>query len=328
MLPKLVHRVSLHPEVDGTGVIDRHLYTLHNDAGECLYISPHLSEYMSKRWKRVWKRRYLSDGDDGLSDGDDGNSNSHDVDDISGWYYGDGRTSVPQEQKRGWNNDKIVRAVSAWEKSSLSSFGLAMPILDDGTRMFKDCTDLKSFYSTNFKSCETATGMFEGCTALKRVNSPNVFYKTVSDKIKGVKYGSRMFAGSGLEEIELNLPALRNGSSMFEGCKFLSLVTLNLTNCKNMNRMFSNCIRLSEVNFPTHLSQYSNVDYLVNIQSAEYAFSNCRDLVNFNVPQMNKLTQGKYMFAGCSSLHQLNTLFPALVNGESMFQSCSDLSFI
>jgi hypothetical protein len=191
MLPKLVHRTSLEPHIEGEEVVDKQYYTLHNDAGQCVYVSPSLSEYMYTRW---WRRRWWKGGGGGSGwyflpivlpphPGGKGKRRPRPkktyVEDISWYYYADPNTKVPIIRDRNWKPSTVKRAVSAWEISNIEKFGLQFTKVEDCTRMFFGCRRLKGFYSTNFQQCKNATGMFEDCDALKKFSSRPAVFKRV-----------------------------------------------------------------------------------------------------------------------------------------------------
>lgn len=337
ILPELVNRASLSPIIEGNTIVQNQYYTLHNDAGQCVYISPALNEYMTKRW-----RRWRNGGGDGGKKwyllplaapahpyfGGGRRRGRYWEEDISHWYENSSDPLPLAQNKRGWKNTQVVRAVSAWENSALEKYIIPLPRCKDCTAMFKDCKNLKTFDGTSFKQCRRAMCMFENCTSLRELKcSRAAFYKKKGNKIIGLIYGAKMFKGSGLQAVDLDLLALKDGQQMFRDCVDLERVNMKLLRLRNMNRMFQNCPILGEVRFPHTKSQFQNVRCnLPNVVTAIGAFYNCLELVDFGATIMPKLEDGSHMFQNCRELAQIETDFPALINGEQMYDGCSSLT--
>lgn len=333
ILPKLVHRTSLEPEVTVDGVEDKQYYTLHNDAGDCLYVSPSLSEYMYRktRWWKPWKpgpggRRnkwqflpiVLPPHPGGKVKDKTPKTKFPPIEDISWEYAWSSEKIAPSTNKRLWKPSEIKYAISAWEESEIEKFSMQFTKVEDCTRMFYGCKKLRGFYSSNFKKCTNTTGMFEGCIRLKEMTTHHSVFV-------GSIYASRMFANSGVREVELNLQSLEIANSMFEECPSLQRVKLCMPKCKEMNRIFYNCKKLAEVQFPKDNMQ-SLVNNLQTVTHAEEAFVNT-SISNFTVPRMPQLISGRSMFGNCKSLYQIETIYPKLENGNDMFRGCSDLRY-
>lgn len=342
ILPELVSRVSLSPIIEKDQVVENQFFTLHNDAGECVYISPALNEYMTKRRRFIPKphpiprpRRksgwYFLPIALPAHPGGGGRGNRRrgwSIGDISFWYDGSNETTVPAQNKRGWKNSDIVRAVSAWENSKIETYQISLTNCEECTAMFKDCKNLRKFYVSNFKSCKNAVCMFENCTSLHELKcNKSTFYKRKGNKISGLIYGAKMFKGSGLQEIELDLLALKQGQEMFRDCTKLGRVDMKMLRLQNMDRMFQGCTKLMEVRFPHIKPQLQKVKcHLPNVTTAIGAFYNCRELANFGATRLNSLVDGSHMFQKCIKLAQIETEFPVLENAEQMYEGCTSLT--
>ena len=331
ILPKLVHRTSLVPEITVDGVDERQYYTLHNDAGVCVYVSPSLSEYMYRRmwWWRPWKpgprRRnkwqflpiVLPPHPGGKVPTGRPKPKPEKVTDISWKYYCSNQKSAPASNRRDWKPSEVERAVSAWEQSEIEKFSMQMPNVEDCTRMFYGCKKLRGFYSSNFQKCTDATGMFEGCIKLKDMTlHPGVFRR--------VQYTPKMFMGSGVRQVELYMPEMFLGNSMFEDCPNLVRARMVITKCEDMNRMFAGCRKLAEVRFPRN-EMSSTVNHLPNVMTANAAFAVC-PISDFQVTHMPKLEWANEMFT-YTNLYQIQTCFPELTEANSMYEGCSDLRY-
>ena len=309
-MPKLVHRTSLVPELTLDGIDEKQYYTLHNDAGECVYISPSLSEYMYRRtwWWRPWKPGPGGRGNKwqflpivlpphpgGKVPTGRPKPKPFYIDDISWLYWYTSSKTVPASNRRTWKSTEVKRAVSAWEGSNLETFSVQLPKVEDCTRMFYGCKKLRGFYSTNFQQCTDATGMFENCTALKKLPAR-------ASTFKRVQYTPKMFMNSGVREVELYIPEMFLGNSMFEDCGELRRVKIVMTKCEDMNRMFAACRKLAEVRFPRN-EMDSSVNHLPNVMTANAAFAVC-PISDFQVKHMPKLEWANEMFT-YTNLYQI-----------------------
>lgn len=345
MLPKLVHRTSLSPIVVNGQVEQRQFYTLHNDAGKCVFVSPALQDGMNKKWTRPWRWNWRTDESwhlhpilvpEGSSYGallpDYGGSNSditspdgpvepddipdiiippipvpQIVTDISWWYATDKRKSVVPPAHDGYNANNILTANHTWEKSGLIEYEMDLPNCINGTRMFAQSYDLVEFTATNFKSLQHAEGMFEECEYLEKLPSNN-------DVFNGVVYGAKMFMKTRLTSFGLDMPNLVNGISMFNYCTNLaSCSTTSFPELVEGSAMFYYCDGLKTIStsFP-------------KLQVADSMYRGCTLLSGFsNIPSFPALINGRNMFRDCVNLNCSNftdSSFSALQDGMGMFQ--------
>ena len=316
MLPKLVHRTSLSPIVVDGEVEQRQFYTLHNDAGDCVFVSPALQERMNKKWTRPWRWNWrnseswhlhpiivpegstygaiIPDGWTNLPDG----TITHDkliVDDISWWYATNPRKTVIPPAYAGYKAKNILKANHTWEKSGLTSYKMDLPNCISGTRMFAQSYNLVEFKAKDFKSLQHAEGMFEECEYLEKLPSNN-------DVFDGVMYGAKMFMKTKLSSFGLEMPNLVNGTSMFNYCTSLaSCSTPSFPELIEGSAMFYYCDGLKTISttFP-------------KLQVADSMYRGCTLLGGFTASD-DAMSSGTYAF-------------PALINGRNMFRDCVNLN--
>ena len=365
MLPKLVHRTSLSPIVVGGKVEQRQFYTLHNDAGECVFVSPALQDGMNKMWKRPWRWNwrtheswhlhpilvpegstygallpdYVIEGDNDITSPDNPNPlpptpnpdpipDPQEITDISWWYATDKRKSIVPPEYAGYKPNKILTANHTWEKSGLTSFEMDLPNCTSGIRMFAQSYDLVKFEAKNFKSLQHAEGMFEECEYLEKLPSNN-------DVFNGVMYGAKMFMKSKLTSFGLEMPNLVNGTSMFNYCTSLaSCSTPSFPELIEGSAMFYYCDGLKTISttFPklqvadsmyrgcTLLSGFSSAPSFPALQNGRSMFRDCVNLncSNFTDSSFSALQDGMGMFQG-TSITSIPCKFPALQNARQMF---------
>lgn len=345
MLPKLVHRTSLSPIVVDGQIEQRQFYTLHNDAGDCVFVSPALQDRMNKKWKRPWRWNWrtaeswhlhpilvpegshggfgaLIPDDDGISLPDGSIETEKEIiTDISWWYATNKRKTVIPPSYEGYKAKNILKANHTWEKSGLKSYNMNLPICEEGTRMFAESYDLASFTATDFKSLVHAEGMFEKCSL---ITTP----PTTKDMFSSVQYGSKMYKETGLTEFDLDMPNLENAVEMFYYCDKLASFTANVPNLKKMDSMFDTCFSLDTfyVSEEAEETEQSTELKFNSVETATYAFYSCEKLGKFDCKEMRNLTDASFMFYGCPKLKKIETLFDSLTIGKGMFQNCSSLT--
>lgn len=359
MLPKLVHRTSLSPVVVDGVVEQRQYYTLHNDAGDCVFVSPALQNRMNKMWHRPWRWNWrtaeswhlhpilVPEGsiygallwDDTSMSLPDGtiHTDKEIVTDISWWYATNKRKTVIPPPYAGYKAKNIQKANHTWEKSGLTSYKLNLPKCVEGIRMFAECDYLTKFEATDFKSLEHAEGMFEKCYQISTI-------PTTKDVFSSVKYASKMYKETAITEFDLDMSNLETAEEMFYYCSQLASFSGNVPKLKNMNSMFDTCYTLTTLSGKTDEGDKSGESgddtgtssggtgststkiELNSVQTAKYAFYLCDKLPTLNCEQMSSLTDADFMFYGCSVLNNVQTLFNSLRNAKGMFQNCFTLS--
>lgn len=355
MLPKLVHRTSLSPIVVNGQVEQRQFYTLHNDAGDCVFVSPALQDRMNKKWKRPWRWNWRtaeswhlhpilvpegSHGNFGALIPDDGISlpdgsietEKEIITDISWWYATNKRKTVIPPPYEGYKAKNILLANHTWEKSGLLSYSMDLPKCTSGIRMFAESYDLASFTANDFKSLQHGEGMFENCEYLTTIsNNSDVFTELV--------YGSKMFKQTSISSFNLSMPELTNGTEMFYYCTSLaSCSTQSFPELTQGNRMFYYCdgLRSIDTTFPklqnanemyrgcTLLSGITVSNKFPNLTSARFMFRDCTNFVpNFDDTSFPQLEDGFAMFDTVSNLTEIPCKFPNLKNARQMFRKCN-----
>ena len=214
---------------------------------------------------------------------------------------------------RSWNID-LPNVVQGGEHSiagavfrrcqKLESYTGQLPMLKmaatrvvSGRGMFEECTSLKT-WSVNLPSLEDGLRMFYGCTSLAlfepsldKLNSGDyMFYGTgfvsFNVRLPLLEVGKAMFAVClSLETFDSNLPLCVDGTDMFNGCKKLVNFNSSLPSLKNGKNMFRNCgleaVTINEIlsSLPTNPSgTHDNNDYVITFTGCPGA-STCNAII-------------------------------------------------
>lgn len=331
ILPKLVHRVSLSPEMNQDGQLEKRVYyTLHNDAGTCLYASPYFRDGLSTRRVRFFFGKRQPERWFMWIVGGGGPFGPRPVDDDDDWeivdidHEYDGETTlrlIPRQSECYWKGRNVITARYAFARTGLVKVYKNFPKVRDTQGMFCECPNLKSFHSRDFKKSKNTSHMFRDCPVLDRFcsyDSRKVFKRT-----KNCNY---MFKGcKALPEIILSIAYATTAKEMFRDCTSLHTALLYCPNIITMDSMFDTCTNLSE--FSTAKSSVINSPVNLNaVETATYAFYDCKKLSKFNCKKMLNLRDAKFMFYGCTKLNNVSTIFSSLVDGKGMFQNCTSLT--
>ena len=191
---------------------------------------------------------------------------------------------------------------------------------NDGTGLFKDCTNLKKIKSIDnldVSNVQDMSSMFENCTSLtnidisgwdsdgtRNITNMNSMFKNCStltnvtllsdaDSTKDLADTAAMFEGcSKLTNIDLkNITtwAVEDMGSMFKNCSSLTNLdlTMNDTGCvKNMSSMFENCTNLENlklVEFNHDYYTYISLFSTGNVTNMQNMFKNCSSLKNLEL---------------------------------------------
>ena len=171
--------------------------------------------------------------------------------------------------------------------------------LEDGERMFYNCTNLTSF-SSDLSNLTECFYMFGSCSNLT----------SFSSDLSKLTNGARMFYNcSQLTSFNSDLSNLEKGSFMFYATNFTSFNT-DLPSLTDGYYMFDGCTNLES--FSTDLSK---------LGEGECMFYNCSNLTSFS-SDLSSLTYGYSMFLYCSKLTSFSSDLPNLKNGNFMFDGC------
>lgn len=207
--------------------------------------------------------------------------------------------------------------------TDITSFKDDLSSLKDGTQMFKYCSNLTSFETNNISSLSNGYHMFYGCTSLSSVlgnfeslvDGSYMFYNTRLQSLDNMEFPSLVKApymfsscGDSRNTLNANFPALTNASYMFYNTNFKDI------NCE--------CPVLTDGSRMFYTSYASNYNLIMNnLEKAPYMFyyyyttnstsSSSRTPAQFT-GELNKLSQGDYMFFGCGRLTSFSV--PSLDN--------------
>ena len=208
-------------------------------------------------------------------------------------------------------------------------------------RMFcglENLTTIKGLESLDLSKVVDTSVMFRKCKKLTSIDLSNLDLSSVTDMQK-------MFSQcESLEEIKLPTKlgnAVTTYDAMFYACKKLNSITglekLNTSNAKDLNCMFQHCENLTSLdvsNFDT-----SHVENMGGMFEGCTKLANIKGIENFNTEQVHTTGTSsanvddragfEYMFAGCSSLTELNLSkwnTAKVQRFTSMFENCTALS--
>lgn len=131
----------------------------------------------------------------------------------------------------------------------------------------------------------------------------------------------------------IELPNLKNSSSMFNGCKKLKNIKASLRNITSANQTFRNCESLEyfedELPYVTDCLGMCGFCYslryfkcnMKNAKNIDWAFQEDHELISFegDTPAM---TNSYGMFTNCYKLESFKGRLDSLVQGHGMFDNC------
>lgn len=364
ILPKLVHRTTLHPVMGDDGVMyENQYYTLHNDAGDKVYISEFIQDSTSETTKVTppvpppdgvspidpddnagW--RYIGPiipSNPGGGNGTIGrttkrtrstrnkkeNKKSKQVQEertiINRAYYKTNLKKLPARDARDWSFLRVTDAEEAFMLTNLTQVKNPWPELVNGYRMYNSCTDLKKVHvHARFPKLEDGAGMFAGCTSLIR------------------------FAQDDGEDNIFQLPELRDGKQMFKECESLVQAYLYVPELVDATQMFmnsgvqvvdltysgniSNCIDATSMYEGCHdlaLIKTEGTLFRNSLKTAKYMFWDCTSLEALPADiTMSNLQEATGMCYNCSKLNNVSIACPSLTDATSMYQGCTSLNNI
>ena len=233
----------------------------------------------------------------------------------------------------------------------LTSVNCPFPELTNGEAMFRECSSLTSFtssdlgklqngldflygtkisqFTTDLPSLTNADYMFEDCKSLTTVKSNMPLLGSGgSGKTLTLPSSVTTFEGSLESVTSFKLPAniqtfkgslrsLINGSELFydSSANSLSVFESDLSSVQNFG----------EKSFPSSLTKFNAS--LSGLTNGNNLFNNCSQMTSLNVGSLEKLQQGVSMFGGCRGIGSWELDMTALTNGTSMFSGCNELTY-
>lgn len=233
--------------------------------------------------------------------------------------------------------------------SNLISFDSKLDKLVTGTRMFFGCEKLAEF-NIPLSSLINGNYMFSGCKSLKKFDVD----------ISSIKYFQAMFNNcSNLETFIGDVSKCTNGSYTFMGCNKLKnlyakydadadnqYTKLSLNSLTNGFEMFMSCHRIKNFDIPLpNLQQgvgmFHNCCTYKVLASGEKEYSGLETFTSkigtYVEPEdgepyfepyysISSLWNGRFMFAGCEVLREVDINTAGVVVANSMFYDCVNLS--
>lgn len=347
--PKLVKRASLSPVIGENGELEsRVYYTLHNDAGLNIYISPHLvleeesrvstvsiphsnTEFFTQFIPAIPPRKpyktliHIKDADT-LPD-----------ENFTGGFSVSGGTTSGSTN----NKDDSGVVVEELEKENFDDYSFILTgIKDSDGRRFrkpsriKTLEDIIGFYQNTSNMISANRAMKYTRNELKS-NGTNIILN-----LNKLQEAEEMYLGSKIIKCSGQYKQLRNASKMFKDCPFLQKVVLsNLENLANTSYMFQNCTKLQEAYLLSNEGGISNdASYMFdgctslkigkaivkNAHNTSYMFRNCQALRNININLVN-VDSAKGMFYKCSNLREVEGSYGVINDAEDLFIFCENL---
>lgn len=217
-------------------------------------------------------------------------------------------------------------------------FDSQMPSLKYASEMFKN-VKISSF-ECDLSSLEDASYMFEGITVQvpenesisnfvfvsstpKLKNAPGMFKGVQMSDLSGItsnalENASEMFYGNNsITSVLFNTPSLKNSTSMFENCEYLSSYEGDLRNIEIMDKMFK--MAGSKVTGAWGINSLK-IKSLEKLKSAKETFY--RSGLRKWTTKMPSLEDASNMFAYSTFLSSFESDLSSLKNGTNMFGSC------
>lgn len=328
MLPKLVKRASLTPIVEDGVVKENNYYTLHNDAGTCLYTSPYMRNEEDEKITRLFpstnpKRWYWMTIGAGTSKRKGGKRKKenvktykvnidHEYDAFVNPRY-KALHYVPKQSLRLWKSQTVESARYAFAETGLYYCATNFQKLTDAIGMFANCEELEKFTSKNFRSCTNASHMFRGCIKLEYLGIDT------ETAFTNLENATEMFRGCAiLPEARLKMDKVETAEGMFRGCVMLASVAgSSFQTVSDITSMFDGCVSLQSID---------NNSLGGSIEYADYAFYDCQVLTRSPRNDFKMLKSAKAMFYNSGLTGNLSINCSELTNAQSMFQKCKNLT--
>ena len=352
--PELVTRTSLHPTIVNGNLEKRIYYSLHNDAGDCVYISqfittpnpdgsniptlipgntsnnvdsgPNFSPPLTPPQIPDTENQNNGEGDSGGSDVPAPTPG------IVTWP-----PTIPQKpdeeeiEEEDWS---FVTTGGGYSGGNGDG--------SDAPDAVSNCTDFTDYAG------QIADGTWDGYKPAGvygkgKTSLVYKFYETpqsaiwadyamanTRDEYNGrglkvfmtlprLKSAIGMYEGSVIYSHEGSFPNLEDATEMFKNCPSLTLfrVTNNsgAAKIKIGNKMFQNCSDLKDCNLGT----------MTRLESSDWMFDGCTNLTNLDMQIGGHITSAVGMFYGCSSLKKRIGVSASLSNCSYMYCGCSSM---
>lgn len=163
----------------------------------------------------------------------------------------------------------------------------------NGSKLMYGQSYLLSWNSSLYK-LQNGTRMFQYCENLKNVNAqPNNSSENTSLYFPFLEYGDYMFSGCHNLEMDQNqnsfFPSLRIANDMFSGCHKMQYQSMMFSKVENGSNMFKDCenLKYAECYFPS-------------LKDGSGMFQNCKNLSELSDElYFYELQKGEGMFYGC-----------------------------
>ena len=160
-------------------------------------------------------------------------------------------------------------------------------VFDSGVTEITPCT----YDLSNITTLNTANGAVKFPSGLTSITANMESLETTNITEETVENGSFYNESSVLQNVNLYLPNLTDGSFMFPMC--------------------------------TGLTEFNGI--MPKLTNGSYMFTSCINLTSFT-SDLSSLTDGTGMFVACMLLTSWNIPLPNLMNGTSMFSECTSLT--
>lgn len=237
------------------------------------------------------------------------------------------------------------------DNQHLTTVNCPFPELTDGSGMFRNCSNLTSFtssdlgklqngsdflygtkisqFTTDLPSLTNADGMFTDCKQLTTVRSSMPLLGSGgSGKTLVLPDSVTTFEGSlesvtsfelptNIQTFKGSLRSLTNGSGLFYETSANSLRVFE-SDLSSVESFGGKSVTSSIQTFNASLSSLKNGNNL---------FNSCSQMTSLNVGSLSNLEQGDSMFHNCDRIGTWDLNMGALQNGTNMFMSCDELTY-
>lgn len=312
--PEMVRRTSLHPSYNGEEIEDRIYYSLHNDAGACTFISPHMKLEITNRETSA-SIPNLEEPERELPIIDiiptpppiPGEPPSDDDEDTNwptgGWGGGSGGWSTDHGDDSDTSNPSGPR-------TDFDDYASLLVASFDPPAGVESLSDVTRFY-------QNRSAMTTAKRAMMKTRSK---YSTRGTKLNEayaqLVHADSMYESSKIETATLRVPKLVNAPSMFKGCRYL--VDIKLNDAKSLENAESMC-------------ESSGVGYFIAnktnfLSNAKNMFKNCGSLKYVHLGAVNSLTNMDGMFEGCN-VPKVDFKFDIVESAKRAFAKTNYTSF-
>lgn len=326
--PELVSRTSLHPTIVDGKLEKRVYYSLHNDAGDCVYVSP----FIATNGPNGTNYPTLIPGNpsNDLSTSPDFSnppvppSIDNSVNNGEGDEGGDDFvTDVPPPPT---GNIIWPPVVTGDEREDSGDDEWWIIDIGDGGGGNTDGNPQAISYETNFDDYaeklakKTWDGHYPSYPINGKTSNVYKFFETTQAAVtmnRAMAYTMDEYKGFGLKTIGI-MPKVVSAEEMYRG-SVIHEHTGSFPKLVNAKGMFRDCPSLTRV-------YVTNSKGAANIEDASYMFDSDDSLESVTLNAMTRVSNVDYMFYGCSSLKTVNmTVGNHLESGFCMFAKCTNL---